>query len=33
MARIGFETRIAEVYAALKAMLEDEERTRPRSEA
>ena len=32
-ARLGFETRIAEAYAALEAMLEDEERMRRQSEA
>ena len=32
-ARLGFETRIAEAYAALEAMLEDKERMRLQSEA
>ena len=32
-ARLGFETRIAEAYVALEAMLDDEERMRPQSEA
>ena len=32
-ARIGMEARIAEAYAALEAMLEDEERRRPQSKA